>query len=33
MAFTLPPKIDELCNGVRQFMDDHVYPLERTPAG
>jgi alkylation response protein AidB-like acyl-CoA dehydrogenase len=30
MDFTLPPEIEELCNGVRRFMDDHVYPLERT---
>ena len=30
MDFTLPPEIEALCTGVRRFMDDHVYPLERT---
>jgi alkylation response protein AidB-like acyl-CoA dehydrogenase len=29
MDFTVPPEIEQLCAGVRRFMDEHVYPLER----
>ena len=29
MDFTIPEEISQLCDGVRRFMDEHVYPLER----
>ena len=29
MDFTVPEEIERLCDGVRRFMDEHVYPLER----
>jgi acyl-CoA dehydrogenase len=29
MDFAVPEEIDRLCDGVRRFMDDQVYPLER----
>jgi acyl-CoA dehydrogenase len=29
MDFAVPEEIERLCDGVRRFMDDHVYPLER----
>lgn len=28
--FTVPPEIEQLCDNIRNFMDAHVYPLERT---
>ena len=28
MDFTIPEEIERLCDGVRRFMDEHVYPLE-----
>jgi len=28
MDFTIPEEITQLCDGVRRFMDEHVYPLE-----
>jgi alkylation response protein AidB-like acyl-CoA dehydrogenase len=33
MDFTVPEEIERLCDGVRRFMDEHIYPLERTPHG
>jgi alkylation response protein AidB-like acyl-CoA dehydrogenase len=30
MDFAVPEEIERLCDGVRRFMDEHVYPLERT---
>ncbi len=30
MDFAIPPEIEQLCDNVRAFMDEHVYPLERT---
>ena len=32
MDFTVPEEIERLCDGVRRFMDEHVYPLERQRA-
>jgi len=29
MDFTVPEEIERLCDGVRRFMDEEVYPLER----
>src|SRR5437867_10203086 len=29
MDFTVPEEIERLCAGIRRFMDEHVYPLER----
>src|SRR5262245_15749092 len=29
MDFTVPDEIEQLCAGVRRFMDEYVYPLER----
>jgi alkylation response protein AidB-like acyl-CoA dehydrogenase len=29
MDFAIPGDIEALCDGVRRFMDEHVYPLER----
>jgi hypothetical protein len=26
--FAIPEEIERLCDGVRRFMDEHVYPLE-----
>jgi hypothetical protein len=28
MDFSVPEEIERLCDGVRRFMDEHVYPLE-----
>jgi hypothetical protein len=28
MDFAIPPEIEQLCDGVRRFMEEHVYPLE-----
>ena len=28
MDFAVPEEITRLCDGVRRFMDEHVYPLE-----
>src|SRR5215212_4718721 len=28
MDFTIPEEITKLCDGVRRFMDEYVYPLE-----
>jgi len=33
MDFTVPEEIERLCDGVRRFMDEHVYPLERAARG
>jgi acyl-CoA dehydrogenase len=33
MDFTVPEEIQRLCDGVRRFMDDHVYPLEHATRG
>jgi len=33
MDFTVPEEIERLCDGVRRFMDEHVYPLEGTARG
>ena len=33
MDFTIPEEIERLCDGVRRFMDEHVYPLERAARG
>ncbi|HXQ20927.1 MAG TPA: acyl-CoA dehydrogenase family protein [Candidatus Acidoferrales bacterium] len=30
MDFALPKEIEELCDNIRKFMDQHVYPMERT---
>jgi acyl-CoA dehydrogenase len=32
MDFAVPDEVERLCDGVRRFMDDHVYPLERAGA-
>jgi acyl-CoA dehydrogenase len=32
MEFGVPEEIARLCDGVRRFMDEHVYPLERSVA-
>ena len=29
MDFAIPEEIEALCDSVRRFMDEHVYPLER----
>jgi len=33
MDFTVPEEIERLCEGVRRFMDEHVYPLEGVARG
>jgi acyl-CoA dehydrogenase len=33
MDFAVPEEIERLCDGVRRFMDEHVYPLERAARG
>jgi acyl-CoA dehydrogenase len=33
MDFTVPEEIQRLCDGVRRFMDDQIYPLEHTARG
>jgi acyl-CoA dehydrogenase len=33
MDFTVPEEIQRLCDGVRRFMDDHIYPLEHAARG
>src|SRR5215468_4736783 len=33
MDFTVPEEIERLCDGVRRFMDEHVYPLEQMARG
>jgi alkylation response protein AidB-like acyl-CoA dehydrogenase len=33
MDFTVPEEIERLCDGVRRFMDEHVYPLEGAARG
>src|SRR6266571_6830932 len=30
MDFAIPEEIERLCAGVRRFMDEHVYSLERS---
>ena len=29
MEFSVPEEIERLCDGIRRFMDEEVYPLER----
>src|SRR4029450_8252999 len=33
MDFTVPDDMERLCEGIRRFMDKHVYPLERFARG
>jgi acyl-CoA dehydrogenase len=33
MDFTVPEEIQRLCDGVRRFMDDQIYPLEHAARG
>ena len=33
MDFTVPEEIERLCDGVRRFMDEYVYPLEQMARG
>jgi alkylation response protein AidB-like acyl-CoA dehydrogenase len=33
MDFTVPEEIERLCDGIRRFMDEHVYPLETRREG
>jgi hypothetical protein len=30
MDFAIPAEIEHLCDNIREFMDEHIYPLERT---
>lgn len=33
MGFHVPETVERLCDGVRRFMDEHVYALENSARG
>ncbi|HVO27402.1 MAG TPA: acyl-CoA dehydrogenase family protein, partial [Candidatus Margulisiibacteriota bacterium] len=30
MDFAIPAEIEQLCDSIRKFMDEHIYPMERS---